>query len=158
MQATSSDKTSAHGWSACRDRRGTAALEFGLAIPFLLVLIIGLTEVGMAAFEAMQVENAAEAGAVYASQHPTDLTGIQNAVVNATSTAGITATPAPTSFCGCPGTSGITVGNCTNLCTGGSAQGNYVRVNAAITHTKILTFPGLPDPLVLTSRTTLRVQ
>ena len=84
--------------------------------------------------------------------------GIQNAVVNATGTAGITAAPAPTSFCGCPGASGITVGNCTNLCTSGSAQGHYVRVNAAITHTKILTFPGLPDPLVLTGVSTLRVQ
>ena len=53
-------------------------------------------EVGMAAFEAMQVKNAAEAGAVYASQHPADFTGIQNAVTNATGTAGITASPAPT--------------------------------------------------------------
>ena len=51
--------------SVRRDRRGTAALEFGLAVPLLLTLIVGLTETGMAAFEAMQVKNAAEAGVVY---------------------------------------------------------------------------------------------
>ena len=144
--------------SVRRDRRGTAALEFGLAVPLLLTLIVGLTETGMAAFEAMQVKNAAEAGVVYASQHPTDIAGIQSAVVNATGTTGITATPAPTSFCGCPGTNGITVGNCVALCASGSAQGQYVKVNASLTHVKILTFTGLPNPLVLTGVSTLRVQ
>jgi Flp pilus assembly protein TadG len=127
-------------------------------MPFFLALIVGLTEVGMAAYESMQVKTAAEAGAVYASQHPTDLTGIQNAVVNATGTVGITASPAATAFCGCPGTTGVVVGNCVSTCASGSAQGHYVRVNAALTHRKILSFPGLPDPLVLTGRSTLRVQ
>ena len=138
--------------------RGTAAVEFALAAPFLMALIIGMTEVGMAAFEAMQVKNAAEAGAVYASQHPADFTGIQNAVTNATGTAGITAAPAPTSFCGCPGASGITAGDCATACASGSAQGHYVRVNASITHTKIFTFPGFADPQVFTGVSTLRVQ
>ncbi|HXJ03225.1 MAG TPA: TadE/TadG family type IV pilus assembly protein [Micropepsaceae bacterium] len=141
----------------CGDQRGIAALEFGLAIPVLLVLITGLTEVGMAGFEAMQVKDAAEAGALYASQHPADLTGIQNAVVTATGTTGITATPAPTSFCGCPGATGITVGNCTTVCPNGDAQGNYVRVNASLTHSKILAFAGFADPQVLTGVSTLRV-
>jgi Flp pilus assembly protein TadG len=140
------------------DRRGTAAIEFGLISPFLLTLIIGLTEVGMAAFESMQVKDAAEAGVLYASQHPTDIAGIQSAVVNATSTSGIIATPAPTSFCGCPGASGITVGNCISLCASGSAQGQYVRVNANLTHSVILSFPGFTNPLVLTSAATLRIQ
>jgi len=144
--------------AACSDRRGTAAIEFALAGPFLLTLIIGLTEVGMAAFEAMQVNDAAEAGVIYASQHPADIAGIQSAVVNATGTAGITATPAPTAFCGCPGTSGVTVGNCVSLCASGSAQGQYVRVNASFTHSPIMTFPTFPNPLVLASVATLRTQ
>jgi Flp pilus assembly protein TadG len=140
-----------------RNRRGTAALEFGLAIPVLLIIITGLTEVGMAGFESMQVKNAAEAGALYASQHPTDIAGIQNAVVTATATTGITAAPAPTAFCGCPGAAGITAGNCTTACPNGNAQGNYVRVNASLTHSKILTFPGFANPLVLTGVSTIRV-
>jgi hypothetical protein len=106
----------------------------------------------------MQVKDAAEAGALYASQHPADTAGIQSAVVNATSTPGITASPAPASFCGCPGASGITVGNCVSLCASGSAQGQYVRVNASLTHSIILALPALPNPLVLTGVSTLRVQ
>ena len=157
MQTTIKDTSPAQNWPLRRDRRGTAAIEFGLAIPLLLVLVAGLTEVGLAGFEAMQVKNAAEAGALYASQHPTDLAGIQNAVLTASGTIGINATPAPTSFCGCPGASGITVGNCTSPCPGGSAQGSYVRVNASLTHAKILALPGFPDPLVLTGVSTLRV-
>src|SRR4051812_32792610 len=92
--------------------RGTAALEFGLAMPFLLALTVGVTEVGMLSYQAMQVKDAAEAGVVYASQNPADFTGIQNAVTSATGTAGITASPAPTGFCGCPGASGIAIGDC----------------------------------------------
>lgn len=138
--------------------RGTAALEFALAMPFLLALAAGLAEVGMASYEGMQVRSAAEAGAVYASQHPADLSGIQNAVTNATSTAGITASPAPTGFCGCPGASGIAIGDCVTLCASGSAQGRYVRVNASLTHSKILDLPGMPDPVVLTGVSTLRVK
>jgi len=137
---------------------GTAAIEFALAMPFLLALTVGMTEVGTAAYQAMAVKNAAEAGAVYASQHPADLAGIQNAVTNATGTAGLTATPAPTSFCGCPGAAGVTAGDCVTLCASGSAQGHYVRVNASLTHTKILAFPGFPDPLVLTGHSIVRVQ
>jgi uncharacterized membrane protein len=140
-----------------RNRRGTAALEFGLMVPVLLALVTGATEIGMAAFESMQVQNAAEAGALYASQHQTDAAGIQNAVLTATGTAGITASPAPVGFCGCPGAGGVTAGDCTTLCPGGDAQGKYVRVSAAMTHSKILSLPGLPNPLVLTGVSTLRV-
>ena len=138
--------------------RGTAAIEFALATPFLLALIIGITEVGMASYESMQVGDAAEAGALYAFQHPTDSAGIQNAITNATGTAGISATPAPTAFCGCPGATGVTVGDCVTACASGDAQGHYVKVSASFTHNAILDFPGFPDPLVLTGSTIVRVQ
>jgi Flp pilus assembly protein TadG len=138
--------------------RGTAALEFGLAMPFLLVLVIGLVEVGLVTYEAMQVQDAAEAGALYASRYPADLTGMANAAVNATGTAGIAASPTPLAFCGCPSASGITAISCATLCTGGIAAGHYVKVSTALTHVRILTFTGLPNPLVLTGKSTVRVQ
>jgi hypothetical protein len=124
----------------------------------LLVLVIGMAEVGMAAYEAMQVKDATESGVVYASQHATDFAGVANAVLNATGTTGITATPAPAGFCGCPGAAGITVGDCTTLCADGSPQGRYVSVNASLTHVPILNFPGFANPLVLTGRAIVRVQ
>jgi hypothetical protein len=145
------------GWLSL-GRSGTAALEFGLAMPFLLILVVGMAEVGVAAYEAMQVKDAAETGVIYASQHATDFAGVANAVIDATGTAGITATPAPAAFCGCPGAAGVTVGDCTSLCPDGSPQGRYVSVSASLTHVPILSFPGFPDPLVLTGRAVVRVQ
>jgi len=140
------------------DRRGTAALEFALSMPFLLALVVGLAEVGMASHEAMQVRDAAEAGALYASQHASDIAGIGNAVVNATGTPGIGASPTPVSFCGCPEAGGVTVGDCTSSCSDGFPQGRYVRVNASFTHLPIVAFPGFPDPLILSGASTVRVQ
>ena len=81
---------------------GTAAIEFGLAIPFLLIMLMGLVEVGFGMYEAMQVYSAVEAGALYAAKNGFDATAIANAVVNATATPGLTASPAPVQFCGCP--------------------------------------------------------
>ncbi len=141
-----------------RARSGTAAIEFGIAMPMLLVLLIGLTEVGLAVYQAMQVQDAAEAGAMYASQHPTDTAGITAAVVNATSTAGISASPVPVTFCGCPSTAGIAAGNCTSACANGNAQGYYMTISAQLTHTAILQFPGFPNPLVLKRSSTVRTQ
>lgn len=76
---------------------GTAAIEFGLMAPFLVVLVVATIEVGTAVYEAMLVQNAAEAGAIYVAKHGYDATGITTAVTSATSLTGrITATPAPT--------------------------------------------------------------
>jgi Flp pilus assembly protein TadG len=129
-----------------------------LIMPVLLILMIGLVDVGLVTYETMQVQNSADAAAIYASQHSEDLAGITAAVVNATGTTGITASPGPTSFCGCPGAAGIDIGPCATLCASGKAQGRYVQVSASFTHVPILTFTGIPNPLVLTKQSTIRVQ
>ena len=45
-----------------RSESGTAAIEFALFLPFLLLLLTGVAELGFAMYEAMQVNNAVEAG------------------------------------------------------------------------------------------------
>lgn len=62
--------------SGCRSKSGTAAIEFGLFIPFLLILFTGTVELGFAMYEAMQVNNAAEAGMLYAAKNGWDSAGI----------------------------------------------------------------------------------
>ena len=44
-----------------RTVRGTAAIEFAIATPVLLILITGLVDVGFGVYDAMQVQYAAEA-------------------------------------------------------------------------------------------------
>lgn len=137
---------------------GSAAIEFALVLPVLLTLLAGLVEIGFAVREAMQVQDAAEAGAAYAIKYGWNSAAISAAVVNATGATGITASPAPIQFCGCPGAAGVTTVLCTATCTGGVTPGTYVRVSAAISHNAILTELGLPIPATLTGHATVRLQ
>lgn len=136
---------------------GTAALEFALTVPFLLLFLMAVVELGFAMHETMQVYNSAEAGALYASKNGFDPAGISAAVVNATGTQGLTASPAPAQFCGCPQSSGVIAVSCSTTCTGGTAPGQYVRIYAALPHTSILPAFALPLPETLTAQAIVRL-
>src|SRR5687768_2593828 len=97
-----SPKTGSAAIPPPRGEAGLAALEFGLLAPFLVLLLVAATEIGSSVYQAMQAQNAAEAGAVYVSKHGFNVAGITSAVANATAAASIAATPAPSQFCGCP--------------------------------------------------------
>lgn len=143
-------------------QNGTAAIEFALLAPFLLILLTGIVELGLGVFQAMQVQAAAEAGALYAAKHgSSDLTAISSAVTNATGTSGITASPAPQVFCGCPTTTGITSqgSNCSTNCANGTLPGTYVTVSATITRSELLTpYISLGLPSTFTGSSVVRVQ
>ncbi len=136
---------------------GVAAIEFAILAPLLVLLLIGVVEVGIASYEALQVQSAAEAGALYAAKNGWNLIGIEAAVLSATGASGVTATPAPQTFCGCPQANGISITSCSATCPGGDFPGQYVEVDAALTHQPILQFPGLPSPLVLKGKSVLRL-
>jgi|SRR5579864_579593 len=140
-----------------RCRRGTVAIEFGIITPVLVVLFVGVGEVGYAAYQAMQVQYAVEAGALYAAKHGNDPGGITGAVSNATSIAAIAATPAPASFCGCPGTAGIAAVSCTSNCANGNPPGQYVRISATLTRQSIIPNSGLPLPAAFTAQSIIRL-
>ncbi len=140
-----------------RQQQGSAAIEFGLMIPLLLTILMGLVELGDAMYEAMQVNSAAEAGAMYAAKNGFDAAGISAAVVNATGTQGIAAVPAPTQFCGCPSAVGVAPVACNSTCTGNATPGQYVRINAALDHRTILPYPGLSLPTTLTAQSIVRI-
>jgi len=140
------------------NKRGTAAIEMGIIAPVLVIFLIGLVELSFAVLQAMQVQDAAEAGALYAGKHGWNLAGITAAVGNATGAQGVTATPAPTLFCGCPGLGGLAAIDCNGTCPDGSRPGQYVRISASMAHTPVLTALGLPIPAVLTGHAVVRLQ
>jgi len=136
-----------------RSESGTAAIEFGLFIPVLLTLLTERSSLGLM-YEAMQVNNAVEAGALYAAANSFNAANITSAVTNAsvlpTGLNTLTATPAPTQFCGCPTAAGVTnLGSppCSATACSGSPAGTYVRVNASLTHTIIITQSLVPTTL-----------
>jgi Flp pilus assembly protein TadG len=135
-----------------RGEAGTAAVEFGLFAPLFVLLLVGLVEIGFAMFGSMQVYSAVEAGALYAVKNGWNEVGIANAVVNSTNVSGIAATPEPKEFCGCPTLAGIAEAACGTTCTGGGTVGRYIRINATLTRTTILTSSfGLPATLTAQS-------
>ncbi len=140
-----------------RKRSGTAAIEFGLAIPLLLVILMGVVELGYAMYQAMQVTAAVEAGALYAAKNGFDANAISTTVVNATGTQGIAATPAPAQFCGCPSAAGIVETACNATCNDGKPAGQYVRISAALTRVTILPYPALGLPDTLTAQSVVRL-
>ena len=132
---------------------GTAALEFALFAPLLLIMLVFAVELGDGIFGAMQAQNAAEAGALYVAKHGWNSGGISAAVVNATGVAGMTASPAPSEFCGCPAVGGITSRDCPD----GNVASTYVQINATLARQTLLTYPGFVSPATLTGRAIVRV-
>jgi Flp pilus assembly protein TadG len=144
------------GWR--RDRRGSVAAEMGLVALLLTTLIAGVIEFGMIIFQVMEVDNAAESGAAYAIRSGFSSSGITTAVTSATGLVGVQASPAPSKFCGCPGTGGVTAVTCSATCSAGDSPGTYVKVSAQYSFAlgQYAVLLGLPNPLTATS--TVRIQ
>jgi len=140
------------------ERRGSAAIEFALVSPIFIILLFGVVELGFASRDAMRVQDAAEAGALYAQVHGWDTAGIVSAVTHATDASGLTASPAPYTFCGCPGASGISPIDCGLLCADGSPPGQYITVSASMPRLSV--FPGkiATLPSTLRAHSTVRIQ
>ncbi len=125
----------------CRDSRGTAAIEFGAAAMVLSVGILNAVDVGVYAYERMEVDNAAQVGAQAAWKTCYDtsymLPATENcAGLNAAITAAIQSTSLGTSVSlasgypaegyYCVNASGVlqSVGSLSNRPTNCSAAGN----------------------------------
>jgi Flp pilus assembly protein TadG len=146
-------------FSAWRDAvAGTAAIEFAICVPLIFILLGGLVEVGFSMYQSMQVSNSVEAGAVYAAKNGWDANGIAAAVTNATGTPGISASPAPEKFCGCPAASGVATAVCTATCTNGNTPGEYVRISAALLRQSIIPYASLGLPTSLTAQSIIRLK
>lgn len=140
------------------DCRGVAAIEFAIVGPMLVVMMVCTVDLGIGIFRKMQVQNAAQAGAMYAALHGFSSSSITTAVTSATNLSGISASPAPTSFCGCASGSSISSVGCSSTCSGGSSPGTYVMVSAQAVYTPIISYPLLPESFTFTSQSTVRIQ
>ena len=142
-------------------RDGTAVVEMALVLPMIVGMIIGMTDLGMGAYTEMQVQNAAQAGAEYATRVGYNSVGITAAVTNATSLSGVTANPVPSQSCGCAQGTTVTLFNtvppCAQVCPSGTV-GTYVTVNAQASFTTLFSYPGLSSPMTLTASSVVRIK
>lgn len=132
---------------------GQTVLELALLLPLLLLLLVGVIEIGRYAYFDILVSNAARAGAQYGAQsliQAADVNGIKTAAQND----GLgTMTITTTQQCGC---AAGTLGGCP---TGGACLQPlvYVQVTASEKFNSLFSYPGLPNSLTLTSTVTMRV-
>lgn len=136
-------------------RRGSSMLELALAIPMLALILAGVTEFGRAFYAAAEVSNAARAGVQFAAINSTNATnyqGMQNAATaDAVNLTGMTATASQ--YCEC---SNGTATNCSSGTCG--SMRTYVKVVTSLPYATMGTYPGIPNPINITSQATMRVQ
>jgi Flp pilus assembly protein TadG len=137
--------------------RGVAAVELALLSPVLIFTLVATFDIGMGLYREMQVQNAAQAGAQYAIFHGFS-SSLASAVTSATTFSGISASPAPSKFCGCPTNTGVTVADCSLPCSGGMSPGTYVTVSSQGVYNTILPYPMIPSSFTLTAQSTVRIQ
>jgi Flp pilus assembly protein TadG len=153
--------------------RGQALVELAIVLPVLLLLALGIIEIGRYAYIGILVGNAARAGAIYGAQGLANATinnpGIDNAAkldfagggtTNGLAASALTVASNPTCGCDIGGTiSSDTAGNCTPN-TPPSCAGHWVvtiHVTASGTYNSIFSYPGIPSSIPISRTASMRV-
>jgi len=144
--------------SFLQDRAGGSAIEFALIGPMFVLLMVCMIDMGFGFYRKMQTQSAAQAGAQYAIAHGFKAETVTAAAMQATSYSGISVSPAPSQFCGCATSTGLTSTACGSVCTGGATAGTYVMVSAQATYSTLLPYPTLPSTFLFTAQSTVRIQ
>ncbi|UPK40358.1 hypothetical protein IVB18_18615 [Bradyrhizobium sp. 186] len=127
-------------------------------IPLLSLMVVSVSDIGLAVYRKMQVEDAAQAGAQYAIVHGFDMSGISSAVTSATNSTAITASPSPVQFCGCPTSTGVSSVSCGTVCTGGAQAGTYATVSAQATYYTLINYQIVGATYTYNAQSTARLQ
>ena len=143
---------------------GAVLVEFALAAPILVTLVLGIADFGMMAASNAALEGATRIGAEYARDNSTCKSNIQDTncisgIKTAMQSAGnfspaITFPSDPSASCECDDGSSITCG--TTCAVGKTPNRVLITVTASQTYTPILPWPGIPTSL--TASTELRIQ
>lgn len=146
---------------------GQAMLETALILPFLILLLIYAMEMGIVAFGAIEVSNAAAAGALYAAQNranASDNTGITNAAINDAANVTSLSVTGVTQWCACEGGTAVSVsgavhcsGFAANSCVSPNRVVEWVQVDTQAGFDPLFHYPGLPTTYTLHGHATMRV-
>jgi Flp pilus assembly protein TadG len=137
---------------------GQTILEVALLTPVLLLLAVGIIEIGRYAYYSILVANAARAGAQYGAQSlatAADTAGIQTAAKNdGQNVAGLTVTTQQE--CGCTGSS---IGSScpATSCSSPNHALVYVQVSTSGKFNSLFKYPGIPTSITVNSTELMRV-
>lgn len=154
---------------ALRSHSGQTLLEVALLLPILLLLLLGVVEIGRYAYISILVSNAARAGAAYGSEgllESVDTGNIQTAADNDFQNNGqlvSNLTVNSTTSCGCDSGGTITGAGCTSAVnpTAGTCNAGHwvvmVSVTASGTFNSLFNYPGIPSSITISQTATMRV-
>jgi Flp pilus assembly protein TadG len=164
----------ARSLTKCR-QSGQALVELALVVPILLLLALGVIEIGRYAYIAILIGNAARAGAAYGAQTTAqsvdlpnitkaadyDFAGATSGSTNTNGQAVSQLTVTSSVSCGCDSAGTITSAACSGTLTAGTcATGHWVivvSVTASGTFNSLFNYPGIPSSLTITRTASLRV-
>lgn len=128
---------------------GQSLLETALVAPFLVVILLGAAEFGRLAYAAIEVSNAASAGARYGAQNgatASDTSGISNAAANdAGNLSGLSTTSSISCICS-DGSSASCTDN--SACLTSNIE-ESVTVNTQVSFSPLIHLPGFPATYTL---------
>ena len=134
---------------------GSSFVELAFVMPLFLMMLIPAVDIGRALYAAIEVESAAEAGAMYGVQNPGDITGMVSASKSgASNLSNLTATA--TYGCECSDGSGA-VALCTTTPSCTYNYVTYIDVVASAAYSTSFKYPGLPASMSISRETRMRV-
>jgi Flp pilus assembly protein TadG len=122
-----------HARRLAGDQRGNLMIEFSLALPILMLMLVGLLDLGRFSLQKSAMLQGAREGAQYGIVAPTESANINTTAQNATGLTGATATNVV--FCEC--VSGTTV-SCTTTCASGQTLKKYITVTTSGSFSSIM--------------------
>jgi Flp pilus assembly protein TadG len=142
---------------AFRSDSGASLVEFAVLAPVMLLLLIGLIEIGRFAYFSILAANGARAGVAFAAQNLStaiDTTGIQNAAVqDAQNLSQFTAKP---NFY-CLSSSGTSVTCPAAGATPAPGEVYWVQVQVTGTFNSLFKYPGIPQSVLVSGTSTMRI-
>lgn len=130
--------------------------------PLLMLILIGIIEIGRFTYFAILVGNAAHAGAEYGAQDlktAGDTSGIKNAVLNdGQNISGLSPSPAPSVFYICWNGTTAQSSNAPTCTTAGYHAVEYIQASATGQFNTIVKWPYLPQSMNLTRNASIRVE
>lgn len=143
---------------------GSSIVELAVTLPIFLLLILGTAEIANIAWASIQLNNAAHAGAQYASvtKDTGDTTDIQTAAQNEAPSLTITFPTAPALTCSCVNSSSgtVTAYSCSTVqanCPSPNSILSSIQVTTQAVVQPLIHYPGLPASYTLQGQATMGI-
>lgn len=136
--------------TAIRDRRAISAIEFAILAPVLLLLLVGLVDLGTVVLAYLKVERAV-AAAVQVSPRTSDAAELTT-IIKTVSQDGDSVSVSVTEFCTCDD---LDMGSCAAGC--GGTKKRFLTLTASTSVSMVVDYGLFDDPMTLSSTASVRV-